>query len=256
MSATLYWPGSSDSTRRHGSLLLAVLLHTGLIAAVLHGLQSTLEHSAPREVVISLLSPSADATPTQVRHPAPTPPAALPRAALPTPPLPTPVAQPSQRAIVQPTAQPMPVVHDIPAPVAVNQLAPFVEPTSAATAPLQELRSVAIASVPAPASTAMASATPAVRGPVMVSGVEYLSPPKVDYPISARRAGLEGKVMLRLLIDEKGLPQRADVQQSSGHLRLDDAARAAAMRALFKPHVEDGHPMPVYALVPISFSLK
>lgn len=72
----------------------------------------------------------------------------------------------------------------------------------------------------------------------------------------ARRAGLEGKVVLRLLIDEKGLPQRADVQQSSGHARLDEAARAAALRALFKPHLEDGQPMPVYALVPISFSLK
>ncbi len=89
-----------------------------------------------------------------------------------------------------------------------------------------------------------------------MSGVAYLIPPKVEYPLSARRAGLEGQVTLRLLIDEKGIPQRADLQQSSGHAKLDEAARAAAMRALFKPHVEDGQPLPVYALVPISFSLK
>lgn len=96
----------------------------------------------------------------------------------------------------------------------------------------------------------------AARVPRTVSGVEYLSPPAVDYPISARRAGIEGKVTLRLLIDEKGLPQRADIQQSSGHARLDEAARTAVLRAQFKPHLEDGQPMPVHALVPINFTLR
>lgn len=171
-----------------------------------------------------------------------------------------------QRTIVEPVAQPVPLVPDTPAPAAVSPIvqtpAPIV-PINAASAPAQEVRAVAMASVPAAAPASVPApvapavpAAPAVRGPVTVSGVDYLSPPKVDYPISARRAGIEGKVMLRLLIDEKGLPQRADVQQSSGHPRLDEAARTAVMRALFKPHVEDGHPMPVYALVPISFSLK
>ncbi len=263
MNATLPWPGDQPGTRRHGPLLLAVALHGGLIAALLHGLQSTLERPEPREVVISLLSLATDSSPVAAPlRPAPMPvrqstPAVTAAPAV-QPPTPQPITQPIPQPSPQVVAQPVPVSHEAPAPVAAVQP---VSPASHANAPAQELRSVAVAvPAPAPAQPAPATVTPAVapamRGPVTVSGVEYLSPPKVEYPVSARRAGLEGKVMLRLLIDERGTPQRADIQQSSGHARLDEAARNAALRALFKPHVEDGHPMPVYALVPISFSLK
>ncbi len=256
-SATLDWPGPAAGTRRHGPLLLAVVLHGGLIAALLHGMQATLEQPQPHEVVISLLSVSADAPQTlaQPAPPVPAPRPAQPVAAAPATPMPVAQPQPVQPPVPQPVAQPVAAVHETPAPV--------VQPAAAASstnAPVQEVRSAPVAPpsapVAAPAPAPAPAAAPPARGPVTVSGVEYLSAPKVDYPISAHRAGIEGKVMLRLLIDEKGLPQRADVQQSSGHPRLDEAARNAALRALFKPHVEDGHPMPVYALVPISFSLK
>ncbi len=245
--------------RRHGSLLLAVALHAGLIAAALYGLQSTFQQEAPREVVISLLSMSSTSTPAYLPKSAPapaTPPQTVAQPERPPMPTPLPAVQPIQPAAVQPAAQAVPVAHDTHVPVAPVQAAPTAI-SSVPSTPPQEVRNAPIAVAPAPAPVAAPAApASAARGPVTVSGVEYLSPPKVDYPISARRAGLEGKVLLRLLIDEKGLPQRADVQQSSGHVRLDEAARAAAMRALFKPHVEDGQPMPVYALVPISFSLK
>ncbi len=237
---------------------MAVVLHGGLIAALLHGLQATLERPEPREVVISLLSVAADAPQAMMKQAVPTPVArpAPPVAAAPAMPQPTPlpVQQPVQQPVPQSAAQPVAVVHEPPVPVA-----PLAAAASNVSATAQELRSVpAPAAAPAPhsAPAPAPAAAPLARGPVTVTGVEYLSAPKVDYPISARRAGLEGKVMLRLLIDEKGLPQRADIQQSSGHARLDEAARSAAMRALFRPHLEDGHPMPVYALVPISFSLK
>lgn len=158
-------------------------------------------------------------------------------------PLPQPIQQPIQPLISHATAQPAPAVADVP-------LKPLPPPNTVST-PAQEVRQVAAVPAPAPAATA-----PLTRGPVTVSGVDYLNPPNVAYPISARRAGLEGKVTLRLLIDEKGVPQRADIQHSSGHPQLDEAARLATLHALFKPHVEDGQPLPVYALVPISFSLK
>ncbi len=89
-----------------------------------------------------------------------------------------------------------------------------------------------------------------------MSGVDYLVPPKPDYPLASKRLGEQGKVTLRLLIDEKGHAERVEIQQSSGYPRLDEAARAAILRAAFKPHLEDGRPVPVYVTVPISFSLK
>lgn len=254
-SASLHWPGPAAGTRRHTSLLLAVALHGGLIAALLHGLHATLERPEPREVVISLLSVSADTPQASTPQFAPAPRPPQPVAAAPA--TPAPLAQAVQQA--QPAPQPVAVAHEAPAAVV-----PPAAPASSVSPSAHEVRTAPVAPAPAPVAVAAPAPTPApapvaappARGPVTVSGVEYLSPPKVEYPISARRAGLEGKVMLRLLIDEKGLPQRADIQQSSGHSRLDEAARAAALRAVFRPHVEDGHPLPVYALVPISFSLK
>jgi protein TonB len=241
MSTTLAWPDTAGGTRRHGALLLAAALHGAFIVAALHGLQSSVESPAPREVMISLLSLESEATPVvSLPRPAPAAPArSLPQSSTTTPPAPTVHSQVAPAAV--------PVAHDVPAAAAPS--AQVTEVHSATPPP---------AAAPAvPAAPAVATAVaPAVRGPVTVSGVEYLSPPKVEYPLSAKRAGIEGKVMLRVLIDEKGQAQRADIQQSSGHGRLDDAARSAAMRALFKPHLEDGQPMPVYALIPISFTLK
>ena len=68
--------------------------------------------------------------------------------------------------------------------------------------------------------------------------------------------GEEGKVMLRVLVSDSGRPEKVDVQKSSGFARLDEAARQAAMRAMFKPHLEDGRPVAVYALIPINFSIQ
>ncbi len=249
MGTTLPWPDTAGGTRRHGALLLAAALHGALILTALHGLQSSVERPAPREVMISLLSLHSEAAPAvSLPRPAPAAPArSQPQSSATTPPLPLPAPAPQPTVPPQVTPAAVPVAHEVPV-------------VAAPSAPVTEVRSAPppLAAAPAvPAAPAVAAAVaPSVRGPVTVSGVEYLSPPKVEYPLSAKRAGIEGKVMLRVLIDEKGQAQRADIQQSSGHARLDDAARSAAMRALFKPHLEDGQPMPVYALIPISFTLK
>lgn len=124
---------------------------------------------------------------------------------------------------------------------------------------MQEGRPAPLASTAPPAQASVAPLAPpasAERGPVTISSVEYLQPPKPDYPIGAKRAGEQGKVVLRVLIDEKGLPERIDIQQSAGFPRLDEAARAAALRAVFKPHIEDGRSVAAYVLVPINFALK
>lgn len=48
-----------------------------------------------------------------------------------------------------------------------------------------------------------------------------------QYPRRARRAGLEGTVLLELVLDEHGRIVEIRVAKSSGHRILDDAARAA-----------------------------
>lgn len=102
------------------------------------------------------------------------------------------------------------------------------------------------------------SATTITTAPAtkLISAVEYLHSPQADYPPLARRMGEEGKVIMRVLVNEKGQAEKVDIQKSSGFNRLDEAARLAVMRALFKPYVEDGKPLMVLATAVVSFSLS
>ena len=114
----------------------------------------------------------------------------------------------------------------------------------------------------APATPTVVSAPPAPPAPAApatprtVQGVEYIRPPAVVYPSVSKRLGETGVVMLRVLISEKGQAEQVQVQKSSGYANLDEAGRQAALRALFKPYMEDGKAVPVYVLVPINFSLS
>jgi protein TonB len=49
--------------------------------------------------------------------------------------------------------------------------------------------------------------------------------PKPPYPPAARRAGFEGAVVLRVLVDEAGAPKVAEVRQSSGRNDCDESAK-------------------------------
>jgi protein TonB len=93
-------------------------------------------------------------------------------------------------------------------------------------------------------------------GPAVVSSVEYLRAPEPRYPPASRAAHEEGLVLLRVLVDEHGRAQTIDVLRSSGHSRLDEAARAAVRRALFKPHLENGAARAALVTVPIEFAVR
>lgn len=89
----------------------------------------------------------------------------------------------------------------------------------------------------------------------IISGIEYIQAPQPVYPALAKRAGEQGKVMLRVLVSDKGLPESVDLQKSSGSARLDEAAKQAVLRTRFKPYLEDGKALAVYVIVPITFQM-
>lgn len=91
---------------------------------------------------------------------------------------------------------------------------------------------------------------------ITVDDVAYLEPPRPRYPAESRRSGERGLVLLRVTIDERGRAVRIEIQQSSGHARLDAAARAAVEHALFRPYLEDGVARTVLATIPIEFNFK
>ncbi len=79
-------------------------------------------------------------------------------------------------------------------------------------------------------------------------------PPK--YPRRARRMGLEGRVMLEVLISAKGQVDELRVLQSSGHKVLDRAALSAVRKWRFEPGTKDGRKNKMWVRIPIHFDLQ
>jgi protein TonB len=236
-----------DSNPRLFPLGAIILLHVAGLYALLNGMQKPeMPPTVPREIIAMLITPQA--APTPVQQPVP-----------PTPqPVPKVVEKPVPKVVEKPTPvvkkpsppKPAPVPRPEPTEKSISTPAP---PPAVAAAPAAPEPQAAPAQV-APAAPPAPPAAPAP--PKTVSGVEYIQPPQPDYPPIAKRMGEEGKVMLRVLVSDRGRPEKVDVQKSSGFARLDEAARQAAMRAMFKPHLEDGKPVAVYALIPINFSIQ
>ncbi len=76
------------------------------------------------------------------------------------------------------------------------------------------------------------------------------------YPLSARRAGHEGTVVLTVEVLSDGRVGDARIRQSSGHAALDEAALAAARRWLFAPGRRRGEAVAVWVEVPVRFVLQ
>lgn len=209
--------------KRIGPLGSIILLHVGFFYALQSGLLRQAAQALPQEVFASFIAP----------EPAP-------KSDVPKPPPAAPKTVPVVKKSVPRPAPVAPAINPIPSQQAIT--APSAAP------PSPEPPAVTVPSAP------RAAAAPAQ--PKTVSGVEYIQPPQPEYPPISKRMGEEGKVLLRVLVNEKGRAERVDVHKSSGSARLDEAARRAAARALFKPHLEDGKAVAVYALVPINFSIQ
>jgi protein TonB len=178
-------------------------------------------------LMIDLIAP-----PPPPPAPAPPPPPPRPQPLAPPPPPPALVA-------AAPTPAPQPVVFEAPPPP------PVAPPPVPAPPPMA-----------APAPPTAPPAPPAEPKTVSASAVSYVAEPVPVYPSFSRRAREVGTVLLRVLIDERGLPRRVQLQQSSGSSRLDEAAIAAMKLARFRPYIENGVAQAVWAPAPIVFDLE
>lgn len=231
-------PSGWQPLKHLGPLSVVVLLHIGFFYVLQNGLLQPVEEVMPKEIVATLITPPAP----------PQPPAPKPQV---SPPKPQPVAPKSlpkpEKPLVKPAIAP-------PKPAPVPQAMPTpVEPRPAPAEPVAAAPAAPVA--PAPAAPAPAAVPAPAQPRVVTSGVEYIQKPQPEYPALSRRMGEEGTVMLRILVNEKGRPEQVEVQKSSGYPRLDEAARQAALRAVFKPYIENGRAIPIYVPAPIRFQL-
>jgi protein TonB len=66
----------------------------------------------------------------------------------------------------------------------------------------------------------------------------------------------QGRVVVRVELDERGNVTRADIASSSGAPRLDDAALAAIRQWRCNPALRGGVPVRAVALQPFNFILE
>lgn len=115
------------------------------------------------------------------------------------------------------------------------------------------------AEIEAPVKPAPPAPPPRPAGPVALSGELALTCPDrapPTYPAISRRLGEEGKVILRVELDETGRIDRATVQTSSGFTRIDEAALATVKRWRCNPATRDGVAVRAAAIQPFNFVLE
>jgi protein TonB len=165
----------------------------------------------------------------------------------PAPPKPLPPPPPPPPKVVQKTPPPpKPLITSEPATPAP---APFVAPPPPVE-PAPPAPPIAVEAPPAP------PAPPPQIKTLPATAVRYTRQCPLEYPAASRRLGESGKVVLRILVDEKGMPREVTLQKSSGFARLDAAALRCAPQSRFQPYSENGIAQAVYVPAPFTFDLE
>jgi TonB family protein len=76
------------------------------------------------------------------------------------------------------------------------------------------------------------------------------------YPSMLREAGISGSVVLYIFVNERGEPEKSQVQQSSGYAQFDAAAAQVADRMEFSPAMNRDKPVGVWILQRIDFNTR
>lgn len=78
---------------------------------------------------------------------------------------------------------------------------------------------------------------------------------KINYPEMARKAGIEGKVIVQFIVNEEGKVENPQVIRGIGG-GADDEALRVIKQAEFEPGRQRGEPVPVQMSLPITFQLQ
>ena len=98
--------------------------------------------------------------------------------------------------------------------------------------------------------------TPMTVRPSLTNERELQRALEREYPVILRDAGIGGRVIVHLFIDEDGTVQRTLVAESSGHTSLDEAALRVAEVARFTPALNLDKVVPVWIQIPITFQTR
>jgi periplasmic protein TonB len=133
---------------------------------------------------------------------------------------------------------------EIEQPVAVDEPVPEVQFEEAVTPP---------SDVPVPASANAISGSQQQGAPAK----DLKTANRVDptYPPASRRAGEQGTVRLKVLVDTNGRAANVEVMKGSGFARLDQAAVEAVRKWRFEAATDGSKKIQAYTQVAVTFKL-
>jgi len=216
--------------------LAGILFVVAMHGAVLYGLWSYHLIPVPEEAVtlfVNLINPPPPAQ--KKLEPPPPPP-------------------PKRVKLVKPhpvTAPPQPIL------VANAPVISPAEPVAPPPPPMPEPVTEAPPGPPSPEP--VPAAPPAPPAPVMLTSDLSLACPQrtpPEYPAMSRRSNEQGRVVLRVELDESGRVISAKVQTGSGFRRLDEAGLAAVKQWNCNAPVRNGEAVRAIALQPFNFVLE
>lgn len=231
-------------------LLVVLAAHAGALALGLSQIDTPVQ--APITTIrVALIAPPA---PEPV---APPPPAPVPEVVPPKPPAPAPELKPPPKPVVvrKPTPKPAPKPTPKPSPTAISEPKEEAPSPPESAPPPPQPTQVAAPTTPPKAAPGPVAAAPQ---PIIAARFDaaYLNNPSPRYPRLSRRVGEQGKVLLRVLVSESGAASDVRLHQSSGHNRLDEAARSAVSKWTFEPARQGDRPIANWVIVPIEFKLE
>jgi|WetSurMetagenome_2_1015567.scaffolds.fasta_scaffold602668_2 periplasmic protein TonB len=78
---------------------------------------------------------------------------------------------------------------------------------------------------------------------------------EIKYPEEAMKEGVEGRVLVKFVVDKQGIVTEAKVIEGIGKGCDEEAMRVVNMLKQFKPGIKDGKPVNTKLVVPIMFKL-
>lgn len=92
------------------------------------------------------------------------------------------------------------------------------------------------------------------KAPEIVGGLGELYK-YISYPDIARKAGIEGVVVVQIVVQPDGTPAQPTVIRGV-HELLDKEAVQGVMKLTYKPGMQRSRPVPVYMSIPVRFELN
>ena len=95
--------------------------------------------------------------------------------------------------------------------------------------------------------------TPFTRKPEIGNREAVMRALNANYPPLLKNAGVGGKPLVWILIDESGRVVDTKIKTTSGHEAIDQAAERVAHSMQFKPALNGTQPVPAWIVLPIEF---